>query len=215
MLAAGTCAGCVGANPTTDVVAERPPEESPPPKPACRDAPASLAVAIFPGARCPWVLAEEGQTLRLLSLDLEPPPVKSGAVPDRCSQFRCRYEGAHASIGPVVLAIETSPQSEMPHGLHLGFAGGEALEFIDLWEAAGPPVLGDSTPLGPAHGLAPYVCDAGLALLVEARLEPAHQIEPPPELVAREGLYTPDLQTHQPADKLDRSKCDRIPISIP
>ncbi len=207
---------CVGAGPTSDVAAERPPEEGPPPAPRCRDVPVPPeAVAVFPGTTCPWMLTLDGGTLRLTSLALEPEPAKSGAPPEACARFSCRYEGAYASIGPVVLAIEQSPQSEMPQGLHLGHATEENLRFVDLWDGAGPSVMGDFTPLGPAHGLAPYVCDGGLALLIEPRLEPGKRIEPPPELVAREGLYAPDLQSHRAADGLDRSKCERIDLPIP
>jgi hypothetical protein len=170
-----------------------PPEQAPtppagPPPPVCKDPPAGEIVARFPGARCPWVVAAGGDELRLSSLDLEPPPDVRGAPPT-CVHASCRYEGVDTALGPMIVAVEPTAESEVPRTVFLGVVvRGRELVFFDLWAAAGPAVIEDSTALGPAHALTPMKCGAELGLFARARMPIGETTEPPPELRSREGI---------------------------
>ena len=156
----------------------------------CRPAGEVDPLVAFEGPRCEWLLLSDATGLRLRSLDDAAGPDVAGVMPHACLDDRCRFEGVHTEAGPVVIAIERSPASEMPGGLHLGMVAAGHLRFVDLWAGAGEPVESEGTEVGPAFSLSPHVCGPRLALFVEPRFEVAGQGEPPRELAAREGLVT-------------------------
>jgi len=130
---------------------------------------------------------EKGE-LRLTSLDLEPPAEVRGAPPT-CLHASCRYEGVHTALGPMLIAIEPTAESEVPRTVFLGVVvRATELVFVDLWAAAGPAVIEDSTALGPAHALTPMKCGDDLGLFARARLPIGETTEPTPELRGREGI---------------------------
>jgi hypothetical protein len=179
-------AACAQPTPT-------PPEQHPtapagPPAPVCRDAPQGEIVARFAGEPCPWVAVLDEDELRLSSLDLEPPAEARGAPPT-CLHASCRYEGMQTPLGPMLIAIEPTAESEVPRTVFLGVVvRSTELVFVDLWAAAGPAVIEDSTALGPAHALLPMKCGDTLGLFARARLPIGETTEPPPELRGREGI---------------------------
>lgn len=170
-----------------------PPEQGPapptgPPPPTCRAVPEGERVAQFAAASCPWVLVKQGESLRLVSLDIAAPPDATGDPP-ACLHASCRYEGVDTPLGPMVIATEPAAQSEVPRTVFLGVVVRQTeLVFVDLWAAAGPAVIEDSTALGPAHALAPMKCKDDLGLFARARLPIGETTEPPAELRAREGI---------------------------
>ncbi len=159
-----------------------------PPPAHCRAVPPGEALAQWPAGKCPLVLLQDREGLRLESLEEQPPSPSRGLAPE-CAVAKCRYEGVQTPLGPMVLASEPGAQSEVPRAVHLGFvAAGGRLAFVDLWAGAGAMVVEDSTELGPAHALVPMQCGRSLGLFAGARLPAGEAVEPPPELRAREGL---------------------------
>ncbi|HET6584566.1 MAG TPA: hypothetical protein VFG69_13985, partial [Nannocystaceae bacterium] len=196
----------------TPAPADPGPTASPtPPPPPCRPPPQGERVAQFEGPRCPWVVVAERDELRLASLELEPPADAVGAPPV-CQHASCRYEGVHTPIGPMIIATEPSAQSEVPRTVFVGVVvRSTELVFIDLWAAAGPAVIEDSTALGPAHALRPMKCGDDLGLFARARLPVGDTTEPPPELRAREGR----LELHSSAATKPGSSVGCTPLELP
>lgn len=172
--------------------AQPPPEPTPappsaPPAPDCREPPSGEIVARF-GEPCPWVVALDRGELHLTSLALDASGEARGAPPS-CVHASCRYEGTDTPLGPMLVATEPTAESEVPRTVFVGIVVREReLVFVDLWAAAGPAVIEDSTALGPAHALLPMKCGADLGLFARARLPVGESTEPPPELRSREGI---------------------------
>ncbi|MCB9566865.1 MAG: hypothetical protein H6710_06555 [Myxococcales bacterium] len=172
------------------------------------------ALARVEDAPCPWALVPEGEGLRLrsrapggASLEVIPPEVCAPAS-------RCRYEGVASALGPILLAIVDGPESEVPVDLWLGAAlGGERLVFAELWW--GPASVIDRTEVGPAHTLAPAICEGRLVLRPEGRL-PEAESSPPAELLAQSGVYEVEgdaLVRRAPAG--DASRCEALDLGLP
>jgi hypothetical protein len=194
--------------------AEPVPTPSPPPPSPCREHDDPAALATFAGARCPWLLRVDSGRLVLGSLDPDPLPEVSGALPE-CGPVPCTFDGAETSLGPMVVASVPSAHSEMPARVHLGVvAPTKTLVFVDLWAGAGETVMSDSTPLGPALALAPFDCRGELGLFAVPRLDIDRELEPPAELRAREGLYALDGPEPVVAP-IDRAGCKRLDVPLP
>jgi hypothetical protein len=196
---------------------------APDPEPAaCRPSPGGGAWARFIGAECDWELRDEGERLILSSLAIDPPAPMRGEVPEPCRNSTCVYHGVWTSVGPLVLAVVPSPQSEMPSDVLLGVAHGDRLAFTSLWDGAGEPVEIDLTQVGPAHALAPFVCGDALALLAVERLDVVG-LNPPDSLRAREGRLDPaELvaeptagASSRPAAPVDREGCRQVDLPVP
>ncbi len=171
--------------------------------------------ARFDGEPCAWELRDDGDDgLSLTSLAVDAPVVARGPAPATCDARVCVYEGMSTAAGPVVLVVEPSTASEMPSGVQLGVVTEDRLVFVDLWEGAGASVDRDFTAVGPAHALAPVVCDGQLGLQVVERLDGARGVQAPHSLHARAGL----LDVHDPtvaAGGEVPAGCTPIPLPIP
>lgn len=182
--------------------------------PAC--APGSTdPLLAFPGRRCPWELVAATEGVRLRSLLPEPPAAIAGVLPEECRPTRCTFEGIESSVGPLVLAVLPSPHSEMPAGTWLGAVLDDRLRFVDLWEGAGESVVGDGTPLGPAHALGPHDCGGELALFVVDRLEAAQDVAPREVLLARQGRVVAEGESDVRIDARSASGCSAIDLPLP
>jgi hypothetical protein len=180
--------------------------------PKCKTFDVDAALTTFEGGACPWLLSRDESLLELQSLDLDAPPPYEGELPAVCATRPCDWAGRTTSIGPLVLAMQRSPASEVAAGVSLGFVGADGrLAFVDLWEGAGDPVFDEGTELGPAHGLAPFDCAGKLGLFAAARTDAGTTVQPVPSLRAREGVYT-DASTKR---DVDRSRCTAIDWSMP
>jgi hypothetical protein len=178
----------------------------------CKAFDVDATLTTFDGQRCPWVLTRDDALLELQSLDLDALPPYEGEMPPACSSAACDWAGRATSVGPLVLATQRSPASEMIAGAVLGFVGVDSkLSFVDLWEGAGDPVFDEGTELGPTHGLAPFDCGGKLGLFALPRTEAGTTVAATPTLRAREGLYTTAVAT--PA--ADRRRCKAISWPMP
>jgi hypothetical protein len=197
--------------------AQVPAEQAPapptsPPAPDCREPPSGEIVARF-GEPCPWVAVAERGELRLVSLDLEPHDEVRGAPPS-CTHASCRYEGVATPLGPMLVATEPTAESEVPRTVFVGVAVRKTeLVFVDLWAAAGPAVIEDSTALGPAHALVPMRCGNDLGLFARARLPVGEATEPPAELRSREGILP--LATSAAARPGTHDGCTPLDLPLP
>ena len=169
----------------------------------------------FAGRTCPWELVAADDGVRLRSLLPEPPPAIGGVLPDACAPDRCALEGIESSVGPLVLAVLPSPQSEMPAGTWLGAVIDDRLRFVDLWEGAGEGVTGDSTPLGPAHALGPHDCGGELALFVVDRLDASRDVAPRDVLLSRQGLVVAEGEDGVKIEPRSGSGCKEIDLPLP
>jgi hypothetical protein len=165
------------------------PAPAPAPPPECRRAPPGDQVAhwIAPDG-CPIVVLATATTVRIESLALEPTMVAaSGPVPE-CRVAACRYEGVSTELGPMLVATEPGPQSEVPTSVFLGVVAGDAIVFVDLWDGAGPSVEEDETLVGPTHALVPMRCGTELGMFARSRVPGTTQLAVPDTLAARQGL---------------------------
>jgi hypothetical protein len=171
----------------------------------------SSVLTTFDGDACPWVLTRDDALLELASSAPEANAGHDGEVPPGCVDRPCDYAGKGTSIGPLVIATQRSPQSEMPDGVFLGFVAADGkLAFVDLWEDAGEDVSDAGTSLGPAHALAPFDCGGKLGLFAAPRTVAGKTVAPIPSLVAREGIYTgSDPST------FDRTTCKPLAWRLP
>lgn len=193
----------------------RPQGGAPPESETCGATPDPAAVVLsFPGSGCPWVLEQREHQLHLRRLDAPPSTLASGRAPTACVGRPCHWRGVDSSLGPLVVAVPVSPQSEMPLGAHLGLAHDHELVFVDVWAGAGETVSDTFTDLGPSHALAAYDCGGRLGLRSEPRV-PAGSGQPaPPELREREGIYDPDTGERAAAWPGD-GDCERIRMPMP
>lgn len=204
---------------------EKPPEpvaSTPPPvvpvlpQPLCDGsiAPATAVAEWRAADGCPMWLSVQGQRLHLAGSSRTPVPVVEGEPP-LCRVAACRYEGVQTALGPMIVATEPGAQSEVPVAVHVGFVlGMRTLVFVDLWAAAGDTVVEDATMLGPAHALSPMRCGAKLGLFARARLPAGERLEPPPELLARQGM----VDLGKPALALEPGSpagCEAITLPLP
>lgn len=160
------------------------------PPPECRPAPPGDQVAhwIAPDG-CPVVVLATATTLHIESLAKGPTLAASGPIPE-CRVAACRYEGVSTELGPMLVATEPGPQSEIPTAVFLGVVAGDAIVFVDLWEGAGPAVEEDETLVGPTHALVPMRCGAELGLFARSRVPGTTQLAIPDALAARQGRMT-------------------------
>ena len=211
----GLCASACSQSATTGDDGQGPPSVEPvAAAPAC--APGSTdPLLAFAGSRCPWELVAAGDGVRLRSLLPEPPAAIAGVLPERCKAARCSFEGIESSVGPLVLAVLPSPHSEMPAGTWLGAVLDDRLRFIDLWEGADEGVVGDGTPLGPAHALGPHDCGGELALFVVDRLDAAQGVAPREPLLARQGRVVAEGDADVNIEARSASGCRAIDLPLP
>lgn len=181
---------------------------------SCRPAGDVDPLLTFPGSRCEWLLLRDASGLRLRSLEDDTDVDAAGVMPEACLEDRCRFEGVHTELGPLVWALERSVGSEMPAGVHLGVSEGKDLRFVDLWAGAGEPMVSDATDVGPVFALAPFSCNGRLALFVEPRFEVSGEVEAPRELRAREGMvvFEGDDPRSHPAQ---RGQCVALELGLP
>lgn len=203
LTALGACGTGGGGTPGSPAAAA--PEQQEPAVPSCAEVERTDALAVFDGRTCPFVLRPAQET-EVELVQFQPTPVRHGGrVPAPCETAgRCVFQGVDTPIGPLVVAEVRSAESEVPEQVWLGHVDGERLQFTDLWDEAGPAVIDGGIALGPAHALAPYVCDGALALLAEPRLPGA--LDAPPSLRAREAV---------PSDAAGRADCARLVVDLP
>ncbi len=181
-------------------------------QPKCKAFDVVAALTTFEGSGCPWLLSRDDAVLELQSLELDAAAPYEGELPAVCVSQPCDWDGRATSVGPLVLATQRSPRSEVVAGALLGFVGADGkLAFVDLWEGAGDAVFDEGTDLGPAHGLAPFDCGGRLGLFAAARTEAGASVQPVPSLRAREGVYT-GASTKR---AVDRSRCAAIDWPMP
>jgi hypothetical protein len=167
---------------------------------------------MFAGSRCPWELVDSGTSIVLSSLANEAPPPASGVAPEVCAQRPCRFEGYSTGLGPFIVVTVSGASSEMPDGVWLGWTQGGVLGFVDAWEDAGPDEYSDATNLGPSHTLAPHQCGKQLALVPVARTNGGAEVEAPPSLMARAGVY--DV-TATGVNKSGEASGSCVPLPVP
>lgn len=170
------------------------PTSAAPPAKRCRPRPAGRVLSAFEAGECGAALIQEDETLGLWSLSFDDAEhAASGPAPEACTRTACTYLGHGGPLGPMVLAVTDDGRSEMPAGVWLGISldpEASRLVFFDLWAGAEDTVVGDGTDLGPAHSLAPFVCDGQLGLFAVGRLAAARDQPLPSGLVTRQGIYT-------------------------
>ncbi len=99
----------------------------------------------------------------------------------------CRFEGVMSPLGPALLVIVSSPESEQPADVFFGIGlDGERFAFTSLW--GGDRSVIDGSAVGPVYTLVPEIC-AELVLKLEARLPEATYMEPASALRGRAGVY--------------------------
>ena len=207
-------ASLVACNPpaTNDgAVAPMPPDET---DARCVEPPPA-ALAVLSDGTCPWALVPGDRSeLMLRELAKAAPRALAVVVPDGC-EAGCEYRGQMTESGPVVVATRASGLREGAEAAYVGAAlGGATIRFTSLWfdRAA----FGDATPLGPSHGLVPWVCGTDLVLAIAPRLAGADAEEPSDGLRAAEGVYTivgDELQRSGPANVL--AGCTRVAVDAP
>lgn len=170
--------------------------------------------ASFPGGDCGFELRDDGDALVLQALTRDAGTAPRGEAPKPCRERTCAYEGIASEVGPLVLAVVPSFDSEMPESVWLGLVAGDQLRFVDLWEGAGESVVTDNTRVGPAHALTPHVCGDRLALLAVERLEAARGLPPPDSLRAREGLLDP-TDPLAPPSPVEPDSCRPVGLPVP
>ena len=216
VLAVGASACAPACAPPPAQVITVAPRPTPEPGPACTPPPVE-ALAYLADTTCPWVLVPGDMSqLSLRRTDLVAAPALSVAPPEECAG-RCRFSGAVTSLGPLLLAVRAGPNSELADAVFIGAAlGGRTLRFAPLWY--GRPVLGDSTPQGPAYALAPWVCDGMLVLRPGSRLPGAASEEPSAALREAAGVYEVVEDELRRADRPvpeDTKQCTRVPLELP
>ena len=189
----------------------------PAPPPECRRAPVGDQVAhwIAPDG-CPLVVVATATTLRIESLALTPTITASGPVPE-CRVAACRYEGVSTDLGPMLVATEPGPQSEVPTAVFLGVIAGDALVFVDLWQGGGPSVEEDETLIGPTHALVPMRCGSALGLFARSRVPGTTELAVPDALAVRQGLMEMRKGggTIRPAPSSADVGCTPLGVSLP
>ncbi|MEM7154327.1 MAG: hypothetical protein AAF799_15885 [Myxococcota bacterium] len=212
-----TLAACSPPSTTQEEGKAAPRAVEPTPEPAaCLESGASEIWTSFEGGRCGFELREDEEAGGLLLDDLsaEVPGSPAGEAPEACRDRTCVYEGIATVAGPLVLAVAPSSDSGMPSGVFLGYVAEGRLVFVDLWEDAGDPVQTDYTRVGPAHALAPFVCEDKLAVLAVPRLEAARGLEPPQRLQAREGRLDAAGSSTALAPEA-RAGCEAVALPVP
>ena len=216
VMAAGVFACAPACVPPPAEVTTAAPSPTPEPGPACTPPPAE-ALAYLTDTTCPWVLVPGDMSeLSLRRTDLLAAPALGVALPEGCAGG-CRFSGVVTPLGPLLLAVRADPNSELAAAAFIGAAlGGRTLRFAPLWY--GRPVLGDSTPQGPAHTLAPWICDDMLVLRPGPRLPGATSEEPSAALREAAGVYEVVEDELRRADRPvpeDTKQCTRVPLELP
>ncbi|MDC0722537.1 hypothetical protein [Nannocystis bainbridge] len=184
----------------------------------------------MPDRTCPWVLfkTDEGPlAVRPLGRGEAAPPHVRAPVPvvPPAACRPCRWSGVVTPVGPILLAVRPSADSELAAEAWIGAGMPPSprvdvepapLVFAPLW--FGQPGFGDSTLQGPAWALAPRLCGRELVLLPTPRLPGAGAEEPPPALVRAAGVYAAagsELLRQDVPIPSDMSNCTAIPLELP
>jgi hypothetical protein len=173
---------------------------------------------------CGLMLELDGARLRVRPRPTIAGPAKTevvaeGPAPERCGEALelCELEGVADPLGPIVIASERGPESEVPVQVHLGWVADERLVFVETWY--GLPSVVDHTRVGPPWVLAPHDCDGELVLLPAPRLPEAEGEAPSDELRALAGVWTIDADgvAHPPASPstVDPSSCRPLLDTLP
>lgn len=212
---AALCLALVACSPpaTSDApVAPAPPDEL---DARCVEAPAH-ALAILADGTCPWALVlSDSSGLAVHELAKASPRAFAVVPPPGC-EVGCEWRGLVTEVGPVLVATRPSRISETAEEAWVGAAlGGVKLLFAPLWYDRS--ALGDVTPLGPSHTLAPWVCGKELVLAPEPRLAGAAAEEPSEGLRAAAGAYAitgDELVRSGPAEPR-LTNCVRVAVDLP
>ena len=218
------------------------PVEAAPPEPTCEEPPPGTlawlpelpepsprAPADLPDRTCPWVLFEKDGELAVRPLgrgEAAPAHVRAPiAVVPPAGCHPCRWSGVVTALGPIVLAVRPSADSELAAEAWLGAGMAPSprvdvepapLVFAPLW--FGQPGLGDSTLQGPPWALAPRLCGTSLVLVPAQRLPGAGAEEPSPALVRAAGIYAAagsELLRQDLPVPSDMSACTALPLELP
>ncbi|MDC0673783.1 hypothetical protein [Nannocystis radixulma] len=203
--------------------------ELPPPRPELPSGALRAPPADLPDRTCPWVLFEKDGELAVRPLgrgEAAPAHVRAPVPvmpPAGCRP--CRWAGVVTVLGPILLAVRPSADSELAAEAWIGAGMPPSprvdiepapLVFAPLW--FGQSGLGDSTLQGPPWALAPRLCDRSLVLVPAARLPGAGAEEPPPALVRAAGVYAAAgaelLRQDMPVPS-DMSNCTGLPLELP
>ncbi|PCC71182.1 hypothetical protein SAMN02745121_04854 [Nannocystis exedens] len=202
---------------------------SPRPGATAAGSPARHDRADMPDRTCPWVLYEKAGELAVRPLgrgEAAPPHVRAPVPvlpPAGCRP--CRWSGVVTPVGPILLAVRPSADSELAAEAWLG-AGMPPSPRVDVEPAPvvftplwfGQPGFGDSTLQGPPWALAPRLCGRSLVLLPTPRLPGAGVEEPPPALVRAAGIYAAaggELLRQDAPVPADMSNCTAVPLELP
>ncbi len=180
----------------------------------CESATAVGVWARLAAQPCDWELRDDGDALVLQDLSPGAAAPYRGEAPAGCRAQTCVYHGVMSVVGPMVLAIVPSSESEMPTDVQLGLPHEGQLVFTSVWEGSGPSVVTDLTRVGPAHALAPFVCDGALALLAVPRLDAGEGALPPQSLRVREGRVDA-AALDAPAGPVERDGCTPVELPVP
>jgi hypothetical protein len=183
----------------------------------------------MPDQTCPWVLFKKEGELAVRPLgrgEAAPAHVRAPVPvvpPPGCDP--CRWSGVVTPVGPILLAVRPSADSELAAAAWIGAGMPPSprvdvepapLVFAPLW--FGQSVFGDSTLQGPPWALAPRLCGRSLVLLPTPRLPGAGAEEPPSALVRAAGVYAAaggELLRQDMPVPADMSDCTAIPLELP
>lgn len=183
-----TAAGCT--NQPVAIAQKIAPIQLPSPPSLCLpiDSQASLlALTTSLDSPCPWFLLEKKTELLLTQ-----PTTKAfssvGKKPLTCQHTSCYWQIADTQLGPTVLAIAPSRESELSHELWFAAPLGKTkFDFVPLLLRDTTQV--DFTDIGSAFILRPFVCELSLVLLASPRVLLGKQEEIPTIIKNYEGVY--------------------------
>jgi hypothetical protein len=148
-----------------------------------------------------------------------PDVLARGLAPEACGDQleHCELSGVTDTLGPLVLARVSGPESEMPIQVYIGWVEGERLLFVETWY--GLPSVVDHTRVGPPWALAAFECAGERMLLPARRLPEADHELPPATLRALAGRWRIDADgipqpPEQPAT-IDSSTCRALLRELP
>jgi hypothetical protein len=208
------CGWLVACNPPgagDGAVAPTPPAEA---ESRCAEPPPAT-LALLADETCPWALVPADRSgVVLHELALAGPRALAVVAPPGCGEG-CGFRGVVTAIGPIVIATRASRISEGAVEAYVGAApSGATIRFTPLWFDRS--ALGDATPLGPSHALAPWICGTDLVLAVAPRLPGAGAEEPSDGLRAAAGVYAiKDDELQRTGPTPDLGGCMRVAVELP
>jgi hypothetical protein len=148
-----------------------------------------------------------------------PDVLARGPAPQACGAEleHCELSGVSDTLGPIMLARVSGPESEMPIQVYVGWIEDERLAFVETWY--GLPSVVDHTRIGPPWALAAFDCAGERLLLPARRLPEANQEAPPATLRPLAGRWRIDADgiaqsPEQPAT-IDSSTCRALLQDLP